>query len=86
MSNCSSDQSFTIDSLTTRYDWQVPEFSDPHNFDVVVTSNYPFNVFTFPWGGFSERYSAVKPSNGLDSECLFEIKVRRKCIFMTCYV
>jgi hypothetical protein len=23
-------------------------------------------------------YSAVKPSNGLDSQCLFEIKVRRK--------
>lgn len=78
MSNCSSDQSFTTDSLTTRYDWQVPEFSDPHNFDVVVTSNYPSNVFTFPWGDFSVSYSAVKPSNGLDSQCLFEIKVRRK--------
>ncbi|XP_052070060.1 fibropellin-3-like isoform X3 [Mytilus californianus] len=76
MTNCSSDKYITTSKLTDLVEWQIPSFTDPHNFPIDVTANYLSNEFTFPWGDFNVSYSAVKPSNGLRTNCLFGISLR----------
>lgn len=78
MTNCSSDKYITTSKLTDLVEWQIPTFTDPHDFRIDVTANYLKNEFTFPWGDFNVSYSAVKPSNGLSTDCLFGISLRRK--------
>ncbi|CAC5413977.1 unnamed protein product [Mytilus coruscus] len=62
--------------LTKTLEWSVPEFIDPNNETLEVFSNYPESKWTFPWGDFNVSYLALKQSNGLRTECLFEIRVR----------
>ncbi|XP_076073441.1 P-selectin-like [Mytilus galloprovincialis] len=78
MTNCSSDKYITTSKLTDLVEWQIPTFTDPHDFRIDVTANYLNNEFTFPWGDFNVSYSAVKPSNGLSTDCLFGISLRPK--------
>lgn len=58
--------------------WQKPEFYDPFNHEVQVTSNYPNNGSSFLWGNYIAKYNALKSFNGLKSNCTFTIIVRRK--------
>ncbi|CAC5361885.1 unnamed protein product [Mytilus coruscus] len=75
LTNCSSDKYITISKLTDLVEWQIPSFTDSHNFRIDVTANYLTNEFTFPWGDFNVSYSAVKPSNGLSTDCLFGVSL-----------
>ncbi|XP_061166332.1 sushi, nidogen and EGF-like domain-containing protein 1 [Saccostrea echinata] len=56
--------------------WTAPVFSDPVGRDIRVTTNYPENNWNFPWGDFMVQYTALKPSNGLQTDCNFSIKTR----------
>jgi len=52
-------------------------FTDPHGFNISVTSNYEESEYEFPWGEFVVQYHAVKPSNGMTTECSFTRAVKR---------
>lgn len=78
MSNCSKDMHILTSDLTKSVKWTIPDFTDPHNTSLLITKNYVINNWTFPWGDYNISYSALKPMNGLVTECLFEIKIRRK--------
>lgn len=80
MTNCSGDKSITTTALENLVKWQIPSFTDPHHNAVKVTSNYPSNEFIFPWGDFKVSYTAIKPTNGLSTNCLFSISLRRKYV------
>ena len=60
--------------------WTAPSFFDPVGKPITVTTNYPTHSFEFPWGDFKVQYVALKPSNGLRKECIFNLKIRRKFI------
>ncbi|XP_071132601.1 uncharacterized protein [Mytilus edulis] len=76
MENCSSDKYINTSAIENLVKWQIPTFTDPHNFAIKVTTNYPSNEFTFPWGDFKVSYTAIKPTNGLSKNCLFSINLR----------
>ncbi|CAG2206585.1 unnamed protein product [Mytilus edulis] len=78
MTNCSGDKNIKTAALENLVKWQIPSFIDPHNFAIKITSNYPSNEFTFPWGDFQISYTAMKPTNGLSTNCLFSISLRPK--------
>ncbi|XP_071080917.1 sushi, nidogen and EGF-like domain-containing protein 1 [Haliotis cracherodii] len=78
---CPSSVRVTTSSREMNYTWTAPDFSDPHGNPVKTSSNYDSydsNTFTFPWGDFTVLYTAVKPSNGLQTNCSFTISVRPK--------
>ncbi|KAK3102486.1 hypothetical protein FSP39_011702, partial [Pinctada imbricata] len=56
--------------------WTAPLFYDPLGTDIDISTNYPSAEWTFYWGDFPVQYSALKPSNGLRTECTFNISVR----------
>lgn len=56
--------------------WPAPEFRDPFNHEVDVTTNYPKHGSSFFWGDYIARYDALKPFNGERSICTFNISVR----------
>lgn len=56
--------------------WRAPSFHDPHGHYVDVTTNYPEHGSTFFWGNYTAVYTALKPHNGLQSICTFNISVR----------
>ncbi|KAL4218703.1 hypothetical protein ACF0H5_021291 [Mactra antiquata] len=74
--NCSSNIAINATKRTVRYDWTSPSFYDPHGNDLDIVSNYPTPFFVFPWGDYTAQYVATKPSNGLSTECAFNISVR----------
>lgn len=78
MFDCPANMTVFTSELTKTVEWSVPEFIDPNNESLKVFTNYPEAKWTFPWGDFNVSYSALKPSIGLRTECLFEIRVRRK--------
>ena len=63
---------------TVFVNWTAPSFHDPTGSNIQVTTNYPMDSATFPWGDFVAQYVALKPSNGLRTECSFNITIRRK--------
>ncbi|XP_067682435.1 sushi, nidogen and EGF-like domain-containing protein 1 [Haliotis asinina] len=75
---CPSSVRLTTSSREVTYTWTVPVFSDPHGNPVITSSDYDSNNFTFPWGDFTVLYTAVKPSNGLETNCSFTISARPK--------
>jgi len=77
MTGCPSDRLAYVTNLTRHEEWTVPTFSDPHGFNISVTSNYDESEYEFPWGKFVVQYYAVKPSNGMATECNFTIAVKR---------
>lgn len=76
MADCSNDLDIVSSDLITTVEWTKPAFSDLHNFKFDIASNYPENKWDFPWGNFNVSYYARKPSNGLSTECIFQIRVR----------
>ena len=78
---CPKDIFMNIANPTVDVNWTVPSFHDPMNTELRISSNYPTNHWTFHWGDFIVQYVATKLLNGLRSECLFNIKIRRKCAF-----
>lgn len=74
--SCHGDIYVNATEHTVDVSWVVPTFSDPMNTELIVTKNYPSPAFTFPWGDFTVQYVATKPSNGLQTECAFQIHVR----------
>lgn len=93
MFDCPDNMAVYTSELTKTMEWSVPEFIDPNNETLEVFANYPQAKWTFPWGDFNVSYSALKLSNGLRTECLFEIRVRRKytdfdecCFFFITYI
>lgn len=86
MKNCSGDKYITTAAIEYLVKWQIPSFTDPHSFAIKVTSNYPSNEFTFPWGDFKVSYTAIKPTNGLSTNCLFSISLRRKYVLPFCSI
>jgi len=81
MTGCPVDRLVHVTELTRNESWTAPEFSDPHGFDISVTSNYEKSEYEFPWGEFVVQYHAVKPSNGMTAECNFAIAVKRMPIY-----
>lgn len=80
MTNCSADKYITTAAIKNLVKWQIPSFTDPHNFAIKVTANYPSNEFKFPWGNFKISYTAIKPTNGLSVQCLFSVSLRREYV------
>ena len=78
MTGCPVDRLVHVTELTRNVSWTAPGFSDPHGFNISVTSNYKESDYEFPWGEFVVQYSAVKPSNGMTAECNFTIAVKRR--------
>jgi hypothetical protein len=78
MTGCSNDVSVNATEMTAGYSWTAPSFTDPMGSDLDIVFNYPNPEFTFPWGDHTVQYVATKKSNGLSTECSFQIKVRRK--------
>lgn len=78
VTGCPNNIEAFVSNMTSFQTWTEPTFYDPHGSDVVVSMNYPESRSEFPWGVFSVQYSAVKPSNGLSSECTFNVSVKRK--------
>ncbi|OWF52999.1 Sushi, nidogen and EGF-like domain-containing protein 1 [Mizuhopecten yessoensis] len=76
MTDCPSDMHFFVSEPTINVNWSIPVFTDPMGTNLTVTHNYPFNRWKFPWGDFTVQYSALKASNGLNTECLFNVSVR----------
>ncbi|XP_019616668.1 PREDICTED: sushi, nidogen and EGF-like domain-containing protein 1 [Branchiostoma belcheri] len=77
---CPTDKNITAVDTRETVVWQSPVFSDFRNETVHVTSNYPSNVETFPWGQYDVQYTATKPFNGLRSSCEFTVRVYpRQC-------
>lgn len=77
MFNCSNDMKILTSDLTKSVQWTIPDFTDPHNTSLIIKENYVINKWTFPWGDYNISYSALKPVNGIVTECVFEIKIRR---------
>ena len=78
MNGCPTDVDVLTSNLTSLQSWNEPIFTDPLGFYITVTTNYPTPTYEFPWGEFTVQYSAVKPSNGLRTECTFNITIKRK--------
>ncbi|XP_076109331.1 sushi repeat-containing protein SRPX2-like [Mytilus galloprovincialis] len=76
VSNCSDNMKILTSDLTKSVVWTIPDFTDPHNTSLSITSNYIINHWTFPWGDYKISYSALKPVNGKVTECLFEIDIK----------
>ncbi|KAK2167896.1 hypothetical protein NP493_1251g00022 [Ridgeia piscesae] len=68
LTHCPSNKTHYISTPSVTLNWTAPTFSDP---TIRLTSNYPLNKATFPWGEFFIQYVATKPSNGLRTQCLF---------------
>lgn len=77
MLDCSEDIEVNATDITGTFSWVPPSFYDPMGKDLDIVSNYPSAEFTFPWGDHTVQYVATKTSNGLRTECTFQIKVRR---------
>ncbi|XP_045191476.2 neurogenic locus notch homolog protein 1-like isoform X3 [Mercenaria mercenaria] len=76
LTGCSEDVHINATDHTVQYSWTEPTFTDPRGSDLNIVSNYPSSEFTFPWGDYTVQYVATKTSNGLQTECSFQIKVR----------
>lgn len=80
MADCPSDIAVFSKEPTVFVNWTTPSFHDPLGTNIQVTTNYPAGSGTFPWGDFIAQYVALKPSNGLRTECTFNITIRRKVL------
>ena len=78
MFGCPSDISLNATDTTKYGEWQEPTFNDSFGNDIAITKNYQSPQYDFPWGNFTVQYTATKPHNGLSTECVFTVKVRRK--------
>ena len=78
LSGCSANISVFVSTVVSQQNWTKPTFTDPMGTPLMVTSNYDENSFEFPWGDFTVQYVALKPANGLQTECSFTISIRRK--------
>ncbi|XP_021345012.1 protein jagged-1-like, partial [Mizuhopecten yessoensis] len=76
MTDCPSNMKLFVTTPTVNVNWSIPVFTDPMGTYLKLTHNYPVNRWEFPWGDFTVQYSALKPSNGLNTECLFNITIR----------
>ncbi|XP_056020424.1 sushi, von Willebrand factor type A, EGF and pentraxin domain-containing protein 1-like isoform X2 [Ostrea edulis] len=76
MTNCPSDMSIFSNEPTIFVNWTAPSFYDPVGKSIEVSMNYPDDSWTFPWGDYVAQYVALKPSNGLRTECTFNITIR----------
>ncbi|XP_062584658.1 sushi, von Willebrand factor type A, EGF and pentraxin domain-containing protein 1-like [Saccostrea cucullata] len=74
--NCSSNIRSTSSSRFVNITWPAPTLYDPFSHKVVVSTNYPHHGSIFSWGDYTARYTALKPFNGLRSNCTFNITVR----------
>lgn len=78
MSGCSADVDINTKDQYVHYNWSTPTFTDPMGTELNVVSNYWSPEYKFPWGDHTVQYVATKISNGLQTECIFKVKVRRK--------
>ncbi|XP_062610427.1 neurogenic locus notch homolog protein 2-like [Saccostrea cucullata] len=78
MSGCHDNKTVYSSKHETFLNWTAPSFYDPVGKELTISTNYPQNSWSFPWGDFTVQYVALKPSNGLRTSCVFNVKVRRK--------
>ncbi|XP_050414592.1 fibropellin-1 isoform X2 [Patella vulgata] len=78
MTECSEDILIYTNETTHNVTWPIPQFSDPMNKEITMVTNYPESFVVAPWGDNVVQYVATKPFNGLQAECKFTVKVRRK--------
>lgn len=71
---------FSSEAMTF-LNWTAPTFTDPVGKPIQISTNYPRDSYTFPWGDFDVQYVALKPSNGMRTSCVFSLKIRRKFFF-----
>ncbi|XP_061172865.1 CUB and sushi domain-containing protein 3-like [Saccostrea echinata] len=74
--DCPSDMFIFSHKPTIFVNWTAPSFHDPVGTSIDITTNYPDDSWTFPWGDFVAQYVALKPSNGLRTTCEFNITIR----------
>lgn len=82
MTGCQNSETILTTQPEAFASWNIPSFQDPMGRQLIVSSNYPTNSTSFPWGDFTVQYSALKPSNGLRTECNFTLSIRRKLIYI----
>ncbi|XP_060063504.1 neurogenic locus notch homolog protein 1-like [Ylistrum balloti] len=76
MTDCPTNMNLFVSKPTVSINWSIPIFTDPMGTDLKVTNNYPINHWSFHWGDFTVQYSALKRTNGLSTECIFNITIR----------
>ncbi|XP_048776989.2 sushi, von Willebrand factor type A, EGF and pentraxin domain-containing protein 1-like isoform X2 [Ostrea edulis] len=76
MTGCQNSETILTTQPEAFASWNIPSFQDPMGRQLIVSSNYPTNSTSFPWGDFTVQYSALKPSNGLRTECNFTLSIR----------
>lgn len=81
--NCPQNITRVITSPTVVTNWTEPSFHDPMNTHLAISMNYPQNYWEFHWGDYTVQYVATKTRNGLISECIFNIRIRRKLNWFT---
>lgn len=78
MNNCPNNMTQFSAEPVTYINWTAPTFVDPVGKPIRISTNYPLDSYSFPWGDFKVQYVALKPSNGMRTSCVFTIKIRRK--------
>ncbi|KAL3870956.1 hypothetical protein ACJMK2_038981 [Sinanodonta woodiana] len=76
VNGCSGNMFEFVSKLSREVTWLAPTFTDPMGTSLIIQSNYDNNSYEFPWGDFTVQYTATKPSNGLVSDCVFNISIR----------
>ncbi|XP_078325468.1 transmembrane cell adhesion receptor mua-3-like isoform X3 [Crassostrea virginica] len=77
---CPGNKRMTSSERFVNITWKAPEFYDRFGHNVLTSSNYPRHGSSFFWGDYTVRYNALKPFNGLRTNCTFNIAVRpRPC-------
>lgn len=84
MNNCPDNMTKFSSEPVTYINWTAPTFLDPTGKPVSISTNYPENSYSFPWGDFTVQYVALKPSNGMRTSCVFTLKIRRKFFLLFC--
>ena len=79
--HCLDDIRRTSSERFVNITWKAPDFYDRFGHNVHTSSNYPKHGSSFFWGDYTVEYNALKPFNGLWSNCTFNITVRRKLTF-----
>lgn len=81
--HCPDDIRRTSSERFVNITWKAPDFYDRFGHNVLISSNYPRHGSSFFWGHYTVEYSALKPFNGLRTNCTFNITVRRK-LYIQC--
>jgi hypothetical protein len=81
---CPENVELNATQSTALYTWTDPVFTDPMGTELNITSSHATSTYRFPWGDHIVSYMATKLLNGLQTNCSFNVKVRRKYVRYMC--